>query len=524
MILIFSLLHTQNIMEQLAYLEGENVSDGFGKFLTSLDFNGDGYDDLVVVARGWQPTGNTSVGKIYCYFGGVIFNTEVDFIIPGSIDSIVRYQVTNLGDLNSDGFEDLGLMRETNNDLLVKIILGNNEVEIIPDFEQSFSKEYYDVLSLRKLGDINNDGFDDAGLVARGIWLFQTPYPTDFYFIYGNDNSLNSELFYSLTLEGASNSFCGVGDVNNDEYSDFCIGYTYEINDTVRHTNTLYYGSENIGPEPDLVLWDFEYTNMTLGLPVGDTNADGYADFAGHLTTTTEYNIRIWYGQEVITQECDLLLNYGSGGDGFGYAFDYGDINNDGYSDIAVGSPGGGLNGKAYLYLGGENPNNTYDYEFEEPPGVNHDYGTSLTIGKFDGDLFDDVAISGPLTGSGQNHGYVYIFAGNGEMEDMVGTDENEIITLKNIIFANYPNPFNPSTTISFNVTQTSSFVTLDIYNIKGQQVRNFLINSSTDQSINSVIWNGTDENNKPVSSGIYLYQLNVDGEAISSKKCLLLK
>jgi len=39
-----------------------------------------------------------------------------------------------------------------------------------------------------------------------------------------------------------------------------------------------------------------------------------------------------------------------------------------------------------------------------------------------------------------------------------------------------------------------------------------------------SIIWNGTDENNKLVSSGIYMYQLKIDGKAIASKKCLLLK
>ena len=91
------------------------------------------------------------------------------------------------------------------------------------------------------------------------------------------------------------------------------------------------------------------------------------------------------------------------------------------------------------------------------------------------------------------------------------------------ITLSNYPNPFNPETTISFSVTQNSDFVSLEIYNIKGQKVKKLEI-TNVELGINEVIWNGTDENNKPVSSGVYMYQLKVDGKAIANKKCLLLK
>ncbi len=94
-------------------------------------------------------------------------------------------------------------------------------------------------------------------------------------------------------------------------------------------------------------------------------------------------------------------------------------------------------------------------------------------------------------------------------------------------ILSNYPNPFNPVTTISFSVTQTPSFVNIDIFNIKGQRVRNIPINLSGvegERHAYSVTWNGEDENEQPVASGIYLYQLNVDKKVIASRKCLLLK
>ncbi|MCK4655328.1 MAG: T9SS type A sorting domain-containing protein, partial [Candidatus Cloacimonetes bacterium] len=85
----------------------------------------------------------------------------------------------------------------------------------------------------------------------------------------------------------------------------------------------------------------------------------------------------------------------------------------------------------------------------------------------------------------------------------------------------NYPNPFNPETTISFSVTQTLSFVNLEIYNIKGQKVKT-VINEHYSKGTHSVVWNGKDENNKPVSSGIYFYKLKTENYEKTKKMILL--
>ena len=98
---------------------------------------------------------------------------------------------------------------------------------------------------------------------------------------------------------------------------------------------------------------------------------------------------------------------------------------------------------------------------------------------------------------------------------------ENEI-QKPELTLSNYPNPFNPETTIQFNTENTEENTEIVIYNIKGQKVRTFIVTlSGVEGSIN---WDGTNSNNKLVSSGIYMYQLKVDGEAVASKKCLLLK
>ena len=101
----------------------------------------------------------------------------------------------------------------------------------------------------------------------------------------------------------------------------------------------------------------------------------------------------------------------------------------------------------------------------------------------------------------------------------------NDELQITNFDLNNYPNPFNPTTTISFDYAPNDSNNTeVYIYNIKGQRVKMFSTNSHPELIEGSVIWNGNDENGKPVSSGIYFSKLLVNGKSIASKKMLLLK
>ncbi len=101
----------------------------------------------------------------------------------------------------------------------------------------------------------------------------------------------------------------------------------------------------------------------------------------------------------------------------------------------------------------------------------------------------------------------------------LVGTDMELPDTVINI--NNYPNPFNPITTISFELNMENIQDTeIGIYNLKGQRIRQYPI--SNGQS--SVIWDGTDSNDQPVSSGIYFYKLIANGKTEAMNKCLLLK
>jgi hypothetical protein len=106
-------------------------------------------------------------------------------------------------------------------------------------------------------------------------------------------------------------------------------------------------------------------------------------------------------------------------------------------------------------------------------------------------------------------------------LNDYLMSSEN-ILPNNQIVLSNYPNPFNPSTTISFETTNLPESAQITIYNLKGQIVKvfsNLQINQSSNQQI---VWNGTDQNNHPVSSGIYYYKLNIPESPI--KKMILLK
>ncbi len=85
----------------------------------------------------------------------------------------------------------------------------------------------------------------------------------------------------------------------------------------------------------------------------------------------------------------------------------------------------------------------------------------------------------------------------------------------------NYPNPFNPETTINFELPQNSQ-VNLNIYNIKGQLVKP-VVSSVRSAGSHSVLWSGTNDINQPISSGIYFYKL-VTGTFSEIKKMVLLR
>ena len=88
-------------------------------------------------------------------------------------------------------------------------------------------------------------------------------------------------------------------------------------------------------------------------------------------------------------------------------------------------------------------------------------------------------------------------------------------------LYQNYPNPFNPNTTISYDLPEQAQ-VTLDIFDIMGKQTKT-LVNQPQDAGFRTAVWDGTDELERTVSAGVYLYRIRA-GEFSQTRKMLLLK
>ena len=85
----------------------------------------------------------------------------------------------------------------------------------------------------------------------------------------------------------------------------------------------------------------------------------------------------------------------------------------------------------------------------------------------------------------------------------------------------NYPNPFNPSTTIAYSVKDATP-VLIGIYNIKGQLVRT-LVDAPKAAGNHLVVFDGLDNNRQPLSSGVYFYRMQA-GDYSKSQKMIMMK
>ncbi|MBL7149718.1 MAG: T9SS type A sorting domain-containing protein [Candidatus Cloacimonetes bacterium] len=108
---------------------------------------------------------------------------------------------------------------------------------------------------------------------------------------------------------------------------------------------------------------------------------------------------------------------------------------------------------------------------------------------------------------------------------EYTGTGADNIISNSTQLNNNYPNPFNPVTNIAFSLGEPGH-VTLEVYNIKGEKVRT-LVDKVLAADNHVITWNGKDNNNKSVASGIYFYKMiseGNNGDYTSTKKMILLK
>lgn len=100
-------------------------------------------------------------------------------------------------------------------------------------------------------------------------------------------------------------------------------------------------------------------------------------------------------------------------------------------------------------------------------------------------------------------------------------SNEDNQVSLVTSLQGNYPNPFNPETTIRFSIAQ-SEHVTVEIFNLKGQKVKT-LVSEKLTKGDHSAVWNGLDKKGNQVNSGLYFYRLKA-GDFSTTKKMTLIK
>ena len=154
---------------------------------------------------------------------------------------------------------------------------------------------------------------------------------------------------------------------------------------------------------------------------------------------------------------------------------------------------------------------NMYKVPYHHIEEYMHEAGVELISGTWtiiatDG-IYDTYATNGPFT---------LTIDGS----QLKASDE-DVIPDEFALHSNYPNPFNPTTTISYDLPEQAQ-ITLGIYDLLGKRIKT-LVNQSQDAGRQIVMWDGTDDVGRQVSAGVYLYRIQA-GQFTQTRKMLFLK
>lgn len=331
---------------------------------TILDVNGDGYADLAVSALG-AASGN---GKVYVFHGSATgLSTTASSVITGAGNQFGK-AVASAGDINGDGYADL----------IVGAPLGNGAAYVY-------------------LGG-------PSGLGA-------TP-------------SAASTLLPTASSTNFGSAVASAGDVNGDGYADVVVGAPFPAS---QGAVFVYLGGANgLGATPPLPSAITISPGGGFGTAVAsaDANGDGYSDVIVGAPAATYNGITPGPGKVYVYRGSSSGLVVASPtvipaptGFAFGGAVAGGDVNGDGYADIAVGqiTVGAMTSGAAYVFLGGSSISTTPASVWGTIPSPSsaqyYGFGTSVALADVDGDGFEDLAVGADTT---DHTGAVYVYAATG--------------------------------------------------------------------------------------------------------------
>jgi hypothetical protein len=110
--------------------------------------------------------------------------------------------------------------------------------------------------------------------------------------------------------------------------------------------------------------------------------------------------------------------------------------------------------------------------------------------------------------------GYIHVYN-----QPLGGSD---VVAPRPATLINAPNPFNPETTLRYYAPKAAR-VELNVYNIRGQKIR-ALVDDKLSAGAHQAVWNGRDDHNRAVATGVYFCRLSLDGKTALTRKMLLLK
>lgn len=128
-----------------------------------------------------------------------------------------------------------------------------------------------------------------------------------------------------------------------------------------------------------------------------------------------------------------------------------------------------------------------------------------------------DESIHVELTDPGWTIDNIRIISGSSSVQN----EDGSLPPIQAALYPNYPNPFNPETTIRYSLASTTD-INITVYNVRGQMVRR-LVSGAMPSGNHKIVWNGRDDGGKEVGSGIYLYRLE-SGDYVKIRKMMLVK
>lgn len=326
--------------------------------------------------------------------------------IPDNLNNNAGYTISALGDINNDGFDDFIFSNNTNDvgqnhSYIVHGqagLLSGNVAGIVNTYPNLTLGSDHSETRVSGIGDFDGDGIEDY-MVSQHL---ATGGGTVAIVNGSNPGNTTAQVMGTDFTTGydAGASISGIGDVNNDGYSDVVIGAPgtdkailwqgFDVNWGVSTTTNT----------------DFSYTaNNTFGSTVegvGDFNGDGYNDFmvGGYGAGASNNGIaQLYKGYNGGAFLLDSVS--GAAGEQLGEEISYlGDINGDGFSDVLIG----GANNAGGIYFGNSG-SLVKDVNINVPTTTGYTFNGAGGIGDYNGDGYDDYVLS--LTDSTKSYTFV---------------------------------------------------------------------------------------------------------------------